>query len=216
MIANQGDVMPQSKTKQVLKFSALAAAAEPAEVYENPVQLEDEGDDASADAGSDARTAKAATRGRTGRGADGDPDMTTEKDDVPSTGRSGGSLDNLLRKSKVKQAAILDMNGDIHHVTSGWNLQADDGRKLCQVMTASPTQGLWKVAVFGEDFRCMHCDSEGTILGNSSTKVMVAHVTRSRIIVGLSPLDLQGSCLHEVKQLWTAVESRLDSGLSTE
>ena len=117
-------------------------------------------------------------------------------------------LNSLSRRFKVQQAAILNIHGEVLHITSDWQLLPDDGKILCKVLRAASTPGLWRLSIFGDDFHCFHCDVHNTVLGQSKTTVMVAHVTRKYIVVGLAPDREPGSCLYEMKQVWVEIESR--------
>ena len=110
-------------------------------------------------------------------------------------------LDRLVRRFKVKDAAVLDIHGNVLHVTSDWILLPDDGKTLGRVLNAASTRGLWRLSIFGDDFRCLHRDAQGTVLGQSKTTVMVAHMTRKYIVVGLASEHESASCLYEIKHV---------------
>lgn len=117
-------------------------------------------------------------------------------------------LNNLTRRLKVKQAAILDLQGNAVHITSDFFVPPDDGQNLQRMLHTAPTAGIWRFSVFGDDFRCFHCDGGSTVLGYSPTTIMTAHVTRQHIVVGLAPEHVPGSCLHEMMQVWAQMEAR--------
>ncbi|XP_070201973.1 uncharacterized protein [Littorina saxatilis] len=117
-------------------------------------------------------------------------------------------LDKVNQRLKVKEAVILDLHGNVLHATPSWPLLLDDGHKMAKVLSVAPTPGLWKVFIFGQDFHCFHCDSDQTVLGTSATKVMAAHMTRKHIVVGLASERDPGSCLYEMKLVWSELEAR--------
>ncbi|XP_076457529.1 uncharacterized protein LOC143291519 isoform X2 [Babylonia areolata] len=119
-------------------------------------------------------------------------------------------LHTLTRRLKVQQAAILDLEGHVLHVTPDFAVSPDEGESLKRLLDTAPAPAasMWRFRLFGEDFRCFHCDRGFTVLGHSGSTVLTAHVTRKHIVVGLAPELVPGSCLHEMMQLWGQMEAR--------
>ncbi|KAL8560694.1 hypothetical protein ACOMHN_030470 [Nucella lapillus] len=117
-------------------------------------------------------------------------------------------LHNLTLRLKVRQAAILDLHGNVVHMTPDFSLPPDDCASLQRVLHAAPTAGMWRLSLLGHHFRCFHCTGDATVLGYSATTVMAAHVTRRHLVLGLAPEDVPGSCLHEMMQVWDQIEAQ--------
>ncbi|KAK7488888.1 hypothetical protein BaRGS_00019845 [Batillaria attramentaria] len=117
-------------------------------------------------------------------------------------------LENVSRRHKVNQAAIMDFHGNVLAITSGWNVLSDDRLSLQRVLTTASTHSMYRLSLFGDDFLCLRCEDAQTIMGHSKKTVMTAHATRKCVVVGLAPAETPGSCLHEMKRAWVDMEAQ--------
>lgn len=116
------------------------------------------------------------------------------------------AFDTVIRRKKINRAAILDHQGNSLVIMAGWRVLPDEGMSLLRALRSARRTEMWKLRLFEEEFMCFPCDEKETILGRSHLTVIVAHLTRKYIVVGLAPVDTPGSCLHEMKTVWTEIE----------
>ncbi|XP_076441172.1 uncharacterized protein LOC143280421 [Babylonia areolata] len=123
-------------------------------------------------------------------------------------------VDNLLQESSLKMAAIFDLGGVRLAASEGVSISEEEAQGLLHSLHV-PCPGMFALFLGGAKVSCFRLD-ERTLIGRTSSEVVVAHRTDNVLICGYSTLEANSSCLGSIKDfaLKLGMQPTCDGGVA--
>lgn len=113
----------------------------------------------------------------------------------------------LTKRGKVDVAGIVSLEGQTLACTGNWDIKPAEILGIT-VTIGSPYPAMTKIKFFNTLFTCFHHHETGTIIGRAEHLMLVAHQTKSCVLIGLKDTDAPGSCIYEITELGKQIDRR--------